>query len=47
MCNFVRKESLTQVFFCEFHDIFLKTFFIEHRSGCFCISPNTLNKNDK
>ena len=28
-CDFIKKETLTQVFFCEFCEIFKKTFFIE------------------
>ena len=26
-CNFIKKESLTQVFYCEFHEISKNTFF--------------------
>ena len=29
-CNFIKKETLAQVFSCEFCDIFKKTFFTEH-----------------
>ena len=29
-CNFIRKETLAQVFSCEFCEIFKNTFFIEH-----------------
>ena len=29
-CNFIKKESLAQVFSCKFFDIFKNTFFIEH-----------------
>ena len=29
-CNFIKKESLTQVFSCEFGEISKNTFFTEH-----------------
>ena len=29
-CNFIKKESLTQVFPCEFYEISKNTFFTEH-----------------
>ena len=29
-CNFINKETLAQVFSCEFCDIWKNTFFIEH-----------------
>ena len=29
-CNFIKKETLAQVFSCEFCEIFKNTFFIEH-----------------
>ena len=29
-CNFIKKEALTQVFSCEFYEIFKNTFFTEH-----------------
>ena len=29
-CNFIKKETLTQVFSCEFGEIFKNTFFIEY-----------------
>ena len=29
-CNFIKKETLAQVFSCEFWEIFRKTFFTEH-----------------
>ena len=29
-CNFIKKETLTQVFSCEFCEIFINAFFIEH-----------------
>ena len=31
-CNFIEKETLAQVFSCEFWEIFKNTFFIEHLS---------------
>ena len=30
VCNFIKKEALTRVFFCEFCEISKNTFFIEH-----------------
>ena len=29
-CNFIKKETLAQVFFCEFSEIYKNTFFTEH-----------------
>ena len=29
-CNFIKIETPTQVFFCEFREIFQNTFFTEH-----------------
>ena len=29
--NFIKKETLAQMLFCEFHEIFKNTFFTEHR----------------
>ena len=29
-CNFIKEETLAQVFFCEFCEISKNTFFIEH-----------------
>ena len=29
-CNFIKKEALAQVFFCEFGEIFMNTFLTEH-----------------
>ena len=29
-CNFIKKETLAQVFLCEFCEIFKNTFFTEH-----------------
>ena len=30
LCNFIKKETLAQVFSCEFREISKNTFFIEH-----------------
>ena len=30
VCNFIRKETLAQVFFCEFREISKNTFFTEY-----------------
>ena len=32
-CNVIKKETLTQMFFCEFCEIFKNTFFLEHLQG--------------
>ena len=29
-CNFIKKETLAQVFSCEFFEIYKNTFFTEH-----------------
>ena len=29
-CNFIKKETSTQLFSCEFYEIFENTFFTEH-----------------
>ena len=29
-CNFIKKETLAQVFSCEFYEISKNTFFVEH-----------------
>ena len=29
-CNFIKKETVVQVFSCEFCEIFTNTFFIKH-----------------
>ena len=46
VCNFIKKETLAQVFPCEFCEIFKNTFFTEHlrwlllfRRIC-CTKPN-------
>ena len=37
-CNFIEKETLAQVFSCEFCEISKNTFFLQNTSGgCFCI----------
>ena len=36
-CNFIKKDTLAQVFYFEFCEISKNTFFFtEHLSGCFC-----------
>ena len=30
ICNFIKKETPTQVFFCEYHKMFENSFFMEH-----------------
>ena len=52
-CNFIKKETPTQVFSCEFCDISKNTFFTEHvwataSSNCFlyrisCLSMNSIS----
>ena len=32
-CNFIKKETLAQLFSCEFYEIFKSTFFTEHLPG--------------
>ena len=39
-CNFIKKEILAQLFYCEFWEIFKNTFFIEHM-------PVTVSSSDK
>ena len=34
-CNFIKKETLAQVFSCEFCEISKKTLFTEHLDDCF------------
>ena len=29
-CNFIKKETLAQLFSCEYSEIFMNTFFTEH-----------------
>ena len=37
-CDFIKKETLAQVFSCEFYEISKKTFFPYNTSGgCFCV----------
>ena len=49
VCNFIKKEALAQVFFCEFCETFKNTFFTEHLLAtasdedslmCSCTSKN-------
>ena len=36
-CNYIKKEALTQVFYCEFCNIFKNSFFLTNNSGgCLC-----------
>ena len=42
-CNFIKKETLAQVFFCEFCEICKNTFFTEHSWGA--ASSNLSKKN--
>lgn len=30
VCNFIKKETMPQVFFCKFFKLFKNTFFMEH-----------------
>ena len=41
--NFIKKESLTHVFFCEFCEIFKNTFFIEY---CRTATSETVTYNN-
>ena len=47
-CNFIKKETLTQVFSCEFYEISKSTFFTEHlwatASDCFGVSIITFEQ---
>ena len=36
-CNFIKKEALAQVFFCEFCEISKNTFFTEHLRETACV----------
>ena len=37
LCNFIKKETLAQLFSCEFCESSLNTFFLQNTSGgCFC-----------
>ena len=40
-CNFIQKEALSQVFYCEFCKILRSAFFLKTSGGCFfcAISP--------
>ena len=35
-CNFIKKDTLAQVFSCEFWEILKNTFFYNTSGGCFC-----------
>ena len=47
-CNFIKKETPTQVFSCEFYEISKNTFFAEHlwatASDCFGVSIITFEQ---
>ena len=38
-CNFIKKETLTPVFSCEFYEISKNTFFIEHLRATASVHP--------
>ena len=38
-CNFIKKESLAQVFSCEFYEIFKNTFSTEHLRAIASLTP--------
>ena len=42
-CNFIKKETLTQVFSCEFCEIFKKTIFTEHMRTAASERPSQKN----
>ena len=48
-CNFIKKETLAQVFSCEFYEIFKNTYFEEHlrttASGFWCLFFYRLQKS--
>ena len=41
-CNFITKETLTQLFSCEFCDIFKNTFLTEHLQTTVSTPPDTI-----
>ena len=46
-CNFIEKETLTQVFSCEFCEISNNTFFIEHlQATASALKVNKLHQKD-
>ena len=42
-CNFIKKETLAQVFSCEFYEIFNNTLFTEHLWWLLLMSDRVLN----
>ena len=44
-CNFIKRETLEQVFFCEFDEIFKNTLFNEHLWWLLLYSENKIQKN--
>ena len=48
-CNFIKKEPLAQVFFCEFCEIYKNTFFTEHSWGAASLnlSKKKLGRNTR
>ena len=46
-CNFIRKETLAQVFSCEFYEISKNTFFTKHVRTTASISPPLDFSSDK
>ena len=41
VCNFIKKETLAQVFYCEFCEISKNTFFTEHLWATASVNGNT------
>ena len=41
-CNLIKKEALTQVFSCEFGEVFKNTFFYNNSGGCFYTSSQII-----
>ena len=46
-CNFIKKETLAQVFSCEFCEISKNTFFTEHLYTTASIGPRSQNNAGK
>ena len=44
VCNFIKKETLVQVFSCEFREISKNTFFAEHLRASAFYSENAVQK---
>ena len=42
-CNFIKKDTPTQVLFCGFLQIFKNTFFTEHHWDRFCFTEPTID----